>query len=132
MPELPIETPDATLVDRARQGDAAAFEALVRRHFRVAFSVALSVLADSIDADDVCQDAFVKALERLDECRQPDRFAGWLLQIVRNHAKNFREYRRVRETESLEHDTAAARSSSTHEVEREELRTLLEDAMSHL
>ncbi|MCH7729611.1 MAG: sigma-70 family RNA polymerase sigma factor, partial [Planctomycetes bacterium] len=77
-------TPDATYVARARRGDASAFEALVRRHYRVAYAVALALLSNNMDAEDVCQDAFLKALERLDDCREPDKFASWLLRIVRN------------------------------------------------
>ena len=85
---------DAVLVARARRGEPAAFEALVRRHYRAAFAVALAVLGNRMDAEDVCQDAFVVAAERLDECRQPEKFAAWLLQVVRNRARNYVDYRR--------------------------------------
>ncbi len=86
----------AALVGQARQGEARAFEELVRRHFRAAYSVALAVLASPADAEDVAQDAFLAAFERLDGCREPERFAGWLLQIVRNRALNALESKRVR------------------------------------
>src|SRR5689334_11779852 len=79
---------DATLVARSRDGDGGAFETLVRRHYRAAYSVALAQTTNSADAEDVCHDAFVRAAERLSECRQPDRFAQWLCAIVRNHARN--------------------------------------------
>lgn len=71
---------------RAREGDRDAFERLVRRHLRVAHRVALSRTDDPHDADDVCQDAFLRALEKLEDCRDPERFRGWLLSIVRNRA----------------------------------------------
>jgi RNA polymerase sigma-70 factor (ECF subfamily) len=87
---------DAHLVGLAREGDATAFEQLVRRYFRAAYAVALSGTGDADDAEDVCQDAFVVALERLDEC-----FAAWLLQIVRNRAHNFRRHRAVRRAAPL-------------------------------
>jgi RNA polymerase sigma-70 factor (ECF subfamily) len=99
---MEIEPPDRDLVTRARSGDPAAFALLVRRYSRAAYAVALSVLANRSDAEDVCQDAWVRALERLDDCRHPDRFAGWLLRIVRNRALNHLEYRRVRSAEPLE------------------------------
>ena len=79
---------DALLVRRARRGDAAAFEALVRKHYRAAYAIAFGVLGSAMDAEDACQDAFVKALERLDEIRDPNRFGPWLQQIVRNRARN--------------------------------------------
>lgn len=125
-------TPDATYVERARRGDASAFEALVRRYYRAAYAVALALLSNSMDAEDVCQDAFLKALERLDDCREPDKFASWLLRIVRNHAHNFRAYRRVRATESLELAGAAGREDSARDAERADLRERLEDALGQL
>lgn len=70
----------------AREGDRDAFERLVRRHLRAAHRVALSRTGDRHDADDVCQDAFVRALERLEDCREPESFRAWLLAIVRNRA----------------------------------------------
>lgn len=86
----------AALVGQARRGEARAFEELVRRHFRAAYSVALAVLASPADAEDAAQDAFLTAFERLDGCREPERFAGWLLQIVRNRALNALESKKVR------------------------------------
>jgi len=125
-------TPDAAYVERARRGDASAFEALVRRYYRAAYAVALALLSNSMDAEDVCQDAFLKALERLDDCREPDKFASWLLRIVRNRAHNFRAYRRVRATESLELTGAAGREDSAKDAERADLRKRLEDALGEL
>jgi RNA polymerase sigma-70 factor (ECF subfamily) len=57
---------DAELVQRCRAGDAHAFDALVRRHYRAAYAVAFAVMRNAMDAEDVVQDGFVKALERLD------------------------------------------------------------------
>lgn len=55
---------------------------------RAAYAVALAVLGRPADAEDVAQEAFVVAIERLDRCREPDRFSGWLLEIVRTRALN--------------------------------------------
>ncbi|MEP6859542.1 MAG: RNA polymerase sigma factor [Deltaproteobacteria bacterium] len=90
-------TPIAELVTRARRGDASAFDQLVRRHLRAAFAVALAVLGRPADADDLAQDAFVIALERLADCRDPARFSGWLLQIVRNRALHALAKRKLRD-----------------------------------
>lgn len=125
---------DASLVERARRGDAAAFGALVQRHFRAAYAVALAQLGDPTDAEDVCQDAFVRALERLDQCREPAKFAGWLMTIVRNCAHNFRSYERVRATEPL--DPASMNgpgpARAARDAERGELRALLQTALAEL
>lgn len=69
---------DAALVARARRGDAAAFEALVARHYRAVFAVALAVLGSAADAEDATQDAFAVGLARLDDCRTPARVGAWL------------------------------------------------------
>lgn len=131
-PTLDHGTTDAQLVERVRRGDAAGFDALVRRHYRAAYVVALSLLGDQMDAEDVCQDGFIKALERIDDCRKPDRFASWLLQIVRNRAHNFRDYRRVRTGVPLEVTDRAGRADSAREVEQNELRDRLQDALGDL
>jgi RNA polymerase sigma-70 factor (ECF subfamily) len=93
---------DAELVADALRGRPAAFEALVRRHLRAAFAIALARTGNPEDAEDVCQDAFVAALERLAELEDPDRFVGWLLRIVRNRALNMLRARSIRSAEPLE------------------------------
>jgi len=88
----------AELVLRARRGEASAFDQLVRRHLRAAYVVALAVLGRPADADDISQEAFVAALERLEDCREPARFSGWLIQIVRNRALHALEKRKLRDS----------------------------------
>jgi RNA polymerase sigma-70 factor, ECF subfamily len=92
---------NAQLVERARQGDAGAFETLVRRHFRAAYATALAVVGEPAEAEDVTQDAFVTALERLDDC-DPVRFTAWLLRVVRNQAISTQRRQRVRAAMPLE------------------------------
>jgi RNA polymerase sigma-70 factor, ECF subfamily len=115
------EASDAVLVGLARAGDRAAYEALVRRYTRVAYMVALGVVREPADAEDVCQDAFVRALERLDDC-EPARFGAWLLRIVRNRAHSVRRYLGVRNAASLE---VAVVASDTAGPERDAARSRL-------
>lgn len=131
MASEPVAT-DADLVEAARLGDAAAFDALVRRYARAAFAVALAGTRDEQDAEDVCQDAFVRALERLEECRRPSQFAGWLLAIVRNRAQNVRRREQVRRAAPLEATTIATCDSPVRDAERSELRVRLTKAMDRL
>lgn len=124
---------DAILVARVRRGDSRAFDQLVRRHLRAAHAVARARLDIPGDADDVCQDAFIKALERIDDCRNPDGFRAWLLTIVRNTAHNHREYQRVRATTPIETAfSAASRDDPFADARNAELRGRLSDAMEHL
>ena len=125
---------DAALIERARKGDGDAFDALIRRHMRTAYAVALAHTGERDDAEDVCQDAFVTALERLDEVRRPEAFVGWLLQVVRNRAHNLRRRQRVRSALPLD---AAGEAPSrgrgpAGEAEDAELRARLGEALEHL
>ena len=120
------------LVQRAGEGDAKAFDELMRRHYRAAYAVALAVLGSRADAEDVCQDSWLRALERLESCREPERFVFWLLQIVRNRARNYHGYRRIRQAEPLEADTASAAEDPERGVRRDELRLALERALETL
>jgi RNA polymerase sigma-70 factor, ECF subfamily len=128
---------DPRLVARALAGEPQAFEELVRRYLKPAHAVALGVLGNPADAEDVCQDAFLTALVKLEECRDPARFAAWLLRIVRNRALNFRESRSRREGEPLERLTSAATAARAvddpgREAERSELRERLLAALAVL
>src|SRR5262245_40500466 len=86
----------ADLVRRACRGDGAAYEELVRRHLRAAIAVALAIVGSVADAEDLAQEAFLIAFERIETLREPERFSGFLLQIVRNRARNALDHRRVR------------------------------------
>jgi RNA polymerase sigma-70 factor (ECF subfamily) len=87
----------AELVRAARRGEREALDALARRHLRAAVAVALAVLRRPADAEDIAQEAFVVAIERLEDCREPERFSGWLMQIVRRRALNALDQRRLRD-----------------------------------
>jgi RNA polymerase sigma-70 factor (ECF subfamily) len=73
---------DAALVLAARAGELWASEALFRRHARMAIGLAFRLLPRDIDADDVVQDSFVFALQRLSSLQNPQAFAAWLGSIV--------------------------------------------------
>ena len=125
---------DGALVKRACSGDAGAFELLVRRHARAAFAVAIAMLGEHADAEDICQDSWVRALEHLEQCRDPERFVFWLLQIVRNQARNYLDYRRVRTAEPLEWTARGGTEPQDpgRQSERWDLRRLLEKALAQL
>lgn len=124
---------DGVLVGRARDGDSDAFETLVRRHLRAAYTVALAVTNEPADADDICQDAFVTALERLEQCRNPDRFLAWLLTIVRNQAHSHYRREAVRRASPLDDMTSLSSGSDTaRSLERRDLRERLLDALAEL
>lgn len=100
MPINGAET-DAAIVARVRAGDREAYAELVRRHAPTALRTAL-LLGAGPDAEDVVQEAFVKAYARLDGFRDGSPFRPWLLRIVTNQARNLhRGAGRRRERERL-------------------------------
>jgi RNA polymerase sigma factor (sigma-70 family) len=78
---------DADLVGRVRAGDTDAYAVLVRRHARAAMRTARLLGAGS-DAEDVVQEALVKAYRSLGSFRADRPFRPWLLRIVANEARN--------------------------------------------
>jgi RNA polymerase sigma-70 factor (ECF subfamily) len=80
---------DAELIDRARAGDVAAYEELVRRYQDVALRTA-HLVAPEADAADAVQDAFLKAHAALHRFRPGAPFRPWVLRIVANEARNRR------------------------------------------
>jgi len=123
---------DGALVRRAREGDENAFGRLVRRYQRPAYAVALSVTGRHEDAEDAAQEAFLVALSRLDECRNPDRFGGWLMTIVRNRSKNLIRRESLRETEPVPPGARSGGPTPDRVVENSELRALLNAALQDL
>jgi RNA polymerase sigma-70 factor (ECF subfamily) len=73
-------------VQAAQQGDAAAFEALFRRHWPMAYRAALLIIRDEQLAEDVAQEAFVAAAGALDRFDRRRPFAPWLRTIVARRA----------------------------------------------
>ena len=91
---------DAELIDAVVGGDVDAFTALVRRYRDLCFRFALRYLGNRDDAEDALQEAFVRAFRRLATCRDPERFGGWLYQIVVNECRT-RATRRARRDRRL-------------------------------
>lgn len=90
-----IEPAIVDLVTRARRGDGSAFEALIRRHERLALGVAYAALRDPQLAGDAVQEAFIRAWRRLADLTEPARFAPWICGIVRNLCVDQRRRKRL-------------------------------------
>ena len=123
---------DAYLVRKAQAGDNQAFGVLVGRYMRAAYAVSLSVTGRHDDAEDAAQEAFMVALARLDDCRTPDRFAGWLLTIVRNRARNLVRREVLRDTDVLPETFAARGRTPEKATEHAELQERLVTALRRL
>jgi RNA polymerase sigma-70 factor (ECF subfamily) len=79
---------EVELVERAKRRDASAYRALMEMHEQIAFRTAYAVTGNAADAEEVAQDAFVKAHRALVRFRRGSAFRPWLLRIVGNEARN--------------------------------------------
>jgi len=83
----PIEIDDeAAIVAQARLGDAKAFSELLRRYEGKIFRLALHITQNREDAEDVLQEAFLKAYEHLDQFQGQSKFYTWIVRIAVNQA----------------------------------------------
>jgi len=98
--EEPAEAePERLLLDRARAGDRAAQDVLVRRYLADVFRVTYRLLGSRERAEDATQDTFVNALQALPHFRGESSFRTWLLRIAGNAARSQgRRWSRSRET----------------------------------
>jgi RNA polymerase sigma-70 factor (ECF subfamily) len=82
--ELPqrTELADVDLVERARTGDRWAEEALYHRHVQYLMGMVIRLLGDRVESEDIVQDTFVIALDRMATLRQPEAVRAWLAQIA--------------------------------------------------
>jgi RNA polymerase sigma-70 factor (ECF subfamily) len=123
---------ETRLVEAVRRGDAAAFDALVRRYLRRAHAVAYRLLQHREDAEDLVQDAFMTALEKADTFQTGRPFGPWFFRILTNRGQNLRAARARRAMLPLPAEAQAPVPSPADDAERAELRARLDDALARL
>ena len=94
----PVVAPDnseAILLERVRGGEHEAFYELVRPHERTIYAMAFSIVGNEADAEEVAQEAILKAFAALKQFRHEAKFSTWIIQIVINEARTrLRKYRK--------------------------------------
>ena len=124
---------EATLLARVQAGDVAAFDVLVRRYLRRAFAIAYRVLGHREDAEDLVQDAFLVALDRIASFDLSRPFGPWFFRIVVNRGLNARKSRAVRRTEAMPLESLeAADPSPSSAIENAEIRERFHAALEGL
>ena len=78
--------PDVALVEQVRGGDVSAYDTLVRKYERQIFRIAQHITQNREDAEDVMQDAFLKAYEKLEQFQGNSKFYTWLVRIAVNES----------------------------------------------
>ena len=123
---------DRELVDRVKQGDAAAYDVLVRRHLPRATMVARRLLGNVEDAEDLVQEAFLRALDRIASFDVTRAFAPWFFRLLINIGINARKSRALRAAEPERGDVPSRGENPLEMAEREELRERFIAALSAL
>jgi RNA polymerase sigma-70 factor, ECF subfamily len=122
---------DGALIERARAGDAGAFDTLVRTYMEQAFRVAYRVVGHREDAEDLVQEAFLAAHQYLDSFEIGRPFGPWLMRIVVNRGANLRRSRARRSTEP-ETDGVSEAPSALEQTEWSDTGRVLQDALATL
>lgn len=124
---------EAAILTRVQRGDVAAFDMVVRRYMRRAFAIAYRVLGHREDAEDLVQDAFLTALERIASFDVTRPFGPWFFRIVVNRGLNARKARFIRRTEAMPTDTLEATEPSPAGLyDRTEIRERFHAALAGL
>ncbi len=135
---------EAALIARVLAGDRGAFYDLVRPHERSIYTAAYSVLGNQADAEDVSQEAVLKAYTHLARFRSEAKFSTWIVQITLNEARmklrkdrrklyeSLDETREDQEGEYVPKDYADWREIPSETLQQEELRQALARALASL
>jgi RNA polymerase sigma-70 factor, ECF subfamily len=134
---------EAEMIEAILAGDTQLYHELIRPHERSVFLMALSCVKNESEAEDVAQEAFLKAYRNLSSFRAEARFSTWLMSIALNEARSRLRRRATLREEPLEpspdeHQPVTPallrdwREIPSEVLEREEIRTLLRSAVEKL
>src|SRR3954467_8332054 len=107
---------ELALVQSAREGDIAAFEQLIKKYDRNVFRIAQHITQNREDAEDVVQDAFLKAYQNLKQFQGNSKFYTWLVRIAVNEALMKLRKRKSSKTVSMDEDVETEDGSVPREV----------------
>jgi len=140
-----LERDEPALIERIKRGEKDLFHELIRPYERGVYLAAYSILRHEADAEEVAQEAILKAFAHLDQLREEEKFKGWLLLIAVNEAKMRRRKDRRRMYESLDdaggesedgefmpRQFADWREIASETLERKEIRIAVKRAMDGL
>ncbi|MGT2502034.1 RNA polymerase sigma factor [Bradyrhizobium guangxiense] len=144
MPSVPLapdSTPDAAdvvydedseLLDRLATGDEAAFRALVERHIDRAYAIALRIVGNAADAEDVVQDTMLKIWSHRGRWQHGRaKFSTWLYRVISNRCIDLRRKPRTENVETVP-EVADGQPGAVEIIARNELNGMLETAMQRL
>jgi len=124
---------DTELIRQTLSGEADAFGRLIRRHQGAVQGLAYGVMGSFEDAQDVAQEAFVRAYLKLHQLRHPERLSAWLRQLTLNGCRSWmRKRRETAPFEDVESVSCHPGASPAEALERAETRRLVRCALDRL
>jgi RNA polymerase sigma-70 factor, ECF subfamily len=129
--EGPAATEEAELVRRAKEGDVAAFEQLYHRHVNRVYALCMRLSGSASLAEELTQDAFVRAWQKLGSFRGDSAFSSWLYPLTVNVAYSERRAR-LRRTSRITATDDLSRFETPGRREKPELGMDLERAVAAL
>jgi len=124
---------NVSFVQQALLGDEQAFGQLVREHQSMVYSVCRSIVRNHHDAEEVMQDVFVQAYQKLSQLKEPKKFSQWLLRIAQNRSRSFLRYQKRHSLPMENSDSIPIVENSPEEsVLRQELVDAVKEAIESL
>lgn len=120
-----------SLIDKILAGDEVLYAILVNKYKSYAFTIALKIVGNRAEAEEVAQDAFVKAFHYLKKFNREAKFSTWLYRIVFNTSISHKRKNRL-PLESIENNIVEYSGRSDHDLEREDKRIFISRAMNKL
>ena len=108
-----MKNDDAQLIQRVLEGDDTAFSVLVKKYQKSVHALAWRKIGDFHIAEDITQETFLKAYQKLSTLKEPQSFAGWLYVIAANYCSTWHRKKRLW-TQSLENTNSAALEKTTY------------------
>jgi RNA polymerase sigma-70 factor (ECF subfamily) len=134
------ERDEAAMIAEILAGQTDAFHELIRPYERSVYLMALSLLHNEAEAEDVAQEAFIKAYRNLGRFRSESRFSTWLIAIALNEARARLRRKQPRLTDSIDDPDGSIvpaqltdwREIPSETLERQEMRSLIRRALAAL
>lgn len=123
---------ERALILRVQQGDTAAFQELVEGYVRRARAIAMRLMRNTEDADDLVQDAFLRALQRIDSVDPGRPFGPWFFRVLTNTGLDAIRRRRTRQTDETDPEVPDAGPTPADEAEQGEIRRRFNAALGEL
>jgi len=127
---------DNHYIDRVLNGDVSAYAMLVAKHKNLVFSIALKILNNREDAEEIAQDCFLKAFQALKTFEKKSKFSTWLYRIVYNTAISKTRKKRLdlvpMDNYVIHNYTEDGVASAVDEIDPEEQKVMIERAMEKL